>query len=298
LNEADLRGARLSAALLNGARLTSADLSGADLRRADIRGADLSKARMAKADLRGADLSGSRVHGLLALDLSVDEKTNQSDLIMTQPGQSTVTVDGLDLAEFTSLLFDNEGIRGLIDAMATRVVLVLGRFSADRTRARNAIKEGLRRVKLTPVFFDAKQQSQGDLSSTLRLLLRMARFVVLEITDSADIPFNFGEALLCMGRTPVLPLKAAGSPDRHLPDEWHTFAGVLDTREYEDGPCLSLCLTKAIEEAEEAVQVIRKAQEASLGPLAFAKRKENPLRKTRADRKADPVLELGMAGGL
>lgn len=286
LGEADLRGARLDTAVLRGARLTAANLSGVNLTNAFLRGADLSMASLVKADLRMADLTGSRVHGLLTLDVTIDEGTNQSDLIITRPGQSAVIVDGLELAQFTSLLFDNAGIRGLIGSMATRVVLVLGRFSAERSRVRDAIKEGLHHTKFAPVFFEAKPQDAGDLSPTLELLLGMARLVILDITDPAGIPADLGAALRNAGRLPILLLRAAGSTDRPVPDEWRRLAHIIDLKEYEEGLSVSLGVTRAIEEAERTLLEMVKPQDTPQGPLTVAKRKKPPLKKSTAKKKA------------
>lgn len=297
LSEADLRGACLTAARLNGARLTAANLSSANMAGALLRSVDLTGVHMFKTDLRGAVLSGSRVHGLLAQDLSTDGETDQSDLVVTRPGQSAVIVDSLEMAQFTSLFFDNASIRGLVEAMATRAVLVLGTFPAERAWVWEAIKKALHDAKLSPVRLDVRPQDAGSLAPTVDLLLRMARFVVLETADPAGIPPGFGTALAATGRTPVLPLRAAGQPHRQPPAEWDGAGLVLGPQEYEDRLSLSLRLANAIRKVDKALRAVTAPPGASPVPIAIARRGgASPDGTTGAGEGREP-LAPGVAAG-
>jgi uncharacterized protein YjbI with pentapeptide repeats len=247
LREADLTGALLSRADLREAHLTGARLIGADLTGAHLTGADLSEVRLLKANLGGADLSGCRVYGILAEDLTMDGETKQSDLVITQIGQSVIAVDSLELAQFITLLLDNEGIRDLIGTMTTKVVLLVGQFSPERTTVRDAMMTELRNSNLTPVLFEFKPQGARDLTGMVELVARMARFIIIDMTCPKSVPPELGAMLPHLERTPVLPLGFAGSSGYGIPDVWHENIWLLKTHEYRDECSLKASLRKVIE---------------------------------------------------
>jgi uncharacterized protein YjbI with pentapeptide repeats len=178
LIEADLRGAvlceaNLREAALNEARLHAANLHGANLREAILYGAALTR-----TDLTDADLTGCRVHGISAWDLKL-EGAKQRDLVITfWPGQPEITVDNLEVAQFIYLLLSNEKIRSVIDTITSKVVLILGRFTPERKAVLDALREELRKRDYLPVLFDFDKPASRDITETVSLLARMARFVI------------------------------------------------------------------------------------------------------------------------
>jgi uncharacterized protein YjbI with pentapeptide repeats len=258
LREADLSGADITGADLREAHLTGARLTGADLTGARLTGADLSGARLLKANLGGADLSGCRVCGILAEDLTIDGETKQSDLLITQIGQSVVAVDRLELAQFIGLLLDNESMRDLIDTIKINVALLVGRFSPERTTVRDAMREKLRQSGLTPVLFELKPQGAPDLTGTVELLARMARFIIADISCPKSIPRELEAILSHLGRTPVLPLSFSGSSGYDIPVAWHGNTWLLKTHEYKDECALMDSLRKVIELSDSLAELPRK----------------------------------------
>src|SRR5258707_489261 len=121
--------------------LTRIDLSGRDLRGIDFRGVGLFKANLTGADLRGAilrqsiliktnfgkaDLTGAYVYGVSVWDVNL-EGAVQKDLVITEPKQSLITVDNLEMAQFIHLMLTNQKIREIIETLTSKVVLILGR---------------------------------------------------------------------------------------------------------------------------------------------------------------------------
>jgi uncharacterized protein YjbI with pentapeptide repeats len=175
---ADLHKANLSLAQMDGADLIAANLNGALLTEADVRWADLSDASLVRADLSGADLSGSSlvntnldkanltdclVHGISAWNVSLEGAT-QSNLVITQENESPIQVDNLEVAQFIYLLLNNEKIRGVIDTITSKIVLILGRFTPSRKEILNAIREELRKHNYLPVLFDFEKPVSKDLT--------------------------------------------------------------------------------------------------------------------------------------
>jgi uncharacterized protein YjbI with pentapeptide repeats len=205
LSKANLSHAVLFAANLAEANLRGADLSGADLREADLSGADLREADLSGADLTGADLSrsicmgsdfshatltGCRIYAMSSWDMTLDGAVQQA-LRITPPDEPTVVVDDLQVAQFVSLLLDNAPITAAIDTSAKNIVLILGRFAAERRAVLQALCDDLRRNHYLPIFvdFDANLGNHvlQDLKTTVLQLARLSRFVVADLTGAGSI---------------------------------------------------------------------------------------------------------------
>jgi uncharacterized protein YjbI with pentapeptide repeats len=221
LREADLRGANLSKADLRWAdlslaNLSRADLSGVNLREADLRGADLREADLSQADLGGADLSlanlgranlsgaflvtatlvetnleranltSCSVYGISVWNVKL-EGAIQSNLVITG-GKPAIQVDNLEVAQFIYLLLNNERIRHVIDAITSKVVLILGRFTPERKTVLDAIRDQLRDKDYLPELFDFEKPTSKDLTGTVSTLANMARFVIADMTDPSSVP--------------------------------------------------------------------------------------------------------------
>ena len=125
----------------------------ADLARVNLAGASLVGATLMRADLTDADLTGCRVYGISAWDLKLDG-TKQQDLVITEEGEFTLTVDNIEVAQFIYLLLNYQKIRQVIDTITSKVVLILGRFTAERKAVLDALREELRKRNYLPILFD------------------------------------------------------------------------------------------------------------------------------------------------
>ena len=116
------------------------------------------------------------------------EGVTQKDLIVTKLGQPKITVDNLEVAQFIYLLLHNEKIRDVMNTITSKVVLILGRFTPKRKAVLDALREELRRSNYLPVLFDFEGPESRDITETLSLLARMARFIIADLTDPSSIP--------------------------------------------------------------------------------------------------------------
>ncbi len=259
LSEADLGGARLYRANLNRATLTGANLMDAELERVFLRRADLSGANLRGADMRlsvlvatnldGAHLTGARVHGISAWDLE-GVPADQADLVITSRDEAAVTVDNLKVAQFIYLLLANEEIRGVIDTITSKVVLILGRFTADRKAVLDALRDELRRRDLSPIVFDFNIPQERDITETVTLLARMARFVIADLTDPKSIPQEI-QAIAPGVAVPIQPVILAGQePWSMFRDLRRKYHWVLKPYEYADQEHLLATLSDVIAPAE------------------------------------------------
>jgi hypothetical protein len=116
---------------LTRANLIEEALSRAELTGADLTGARLERAVLVRTRLANADLTGCCIYGMSAWDVDLEGAT-QKDLIITQDHQPEITVDNLEVAQFTYLLLHNKKLRDVIDTITAKAVLILGRFTPER----------------------------------------------------------------------------------------------------------------------------------------------------------------------
>ncbi len=233
LMEADLRNADLTGADLTGADLREANLDGAVLHGTKLRGANLELASLVGAQLEGADLSGSRVYGVSAWDVRVDENDNlRRDLVVTPSSQPNVTVDNIEVAQFVYLLLTNPKIRGVIDTVCRKGVLILGRFSAERKAVLDALRDELRRRDFVPIIFDFQKPTERDITETVKTLAGLCRFIIADITNPRSNPLEL-QATVPDYMVPMVPIIAEGEePFALFKDLRNKYHWVLDPLEY------------------------------------------------------------------
>ena len=231
LGGAFLRGANLRRANLRKANLGGADLSAANLREANLGGASLTHATLVHTDLRGAELSGCHIYGVSAWDLRL-KGAKQENLIITPAGAPEVTVDDLEVGQFVYLLLHNEKIRNVIDTIGKKGVLLLGRFTDERKAILDALREELRKHDYLPILLDFDVPATRDITETVSLLARMARFIIVDMTDPSSIPKEL-EAIVPHLAVPVQPLlEGASRPYAMFKDYWK-YDWVLPPHRYE-----------------------------------------------------------------
>jgi uncharacterized protein YjbI with pentapeptide repeats len=264
LNEADLMGAILSGADLEGASLTQAYLMGAtimgaNLRGANLQGADLTGANLSHTTLNRANLTGCRVHAVSAWDVRLDKKTNQTNLIITDYDEPTITVDDLEVAQFIYLLLNNSKIREVIDTIAKKAVLILGRFTPERKAILDAIRDELRKNNYLPILFDFDKPNSRDIHETVTTLARLARFVIADITNPKGIPQELVSIVETLPSLPIQPLLKGGSKPWGMFDHIKRYPWVLPVYRYIDEISLLQSLhEKVITPAEQKAQELAK----------------------------------------
>ena len=211
LGKATLGGCRLVRSQLQGAALLAADLEGAALRFANLAGADLSKAQLVKTNLTSANIVGCRVYGTSVWDVCLTN-TIQTNLIITPEEEAIVEVDNLEVAQFVYLLLNNQRIRQVIDTITSKIVLILGRFTPDRKNVLDSLRQELRLLGYSPVLFDFDKPTNLNLTETITLLARMARFIIADITDPKSVPHELASIVPVLA-VPVTPLLEGVLPD-------------------------------------------------------------------------------------
>jgi hypothetical protein len=255
LSWADLFHANLSRADLCEANFSQANLLWADLSGANLSGANLQGAQLIDTDFSGADLTGCHIFGASAWRLKV-ERSKQQNLVITERDEPTVTVDNIEVAQFIYLMLNNQKVRNVIDTITSKAVLILGRFTEERKAVLDAIREELRKRDYLPILFDFDVPATRDITETVSLLARMARFIIADLTDPSSIPKEL-EAIVPGLAVPVQPLlEGASRPYAMFKDYWK-YEWVLPVYRYEGiEPLLATLAENVIAPAEGKVKAL------------------------------------------
>jgi uncharacterized protein YjbI with pentapeptide repeats len=234
---ANLRGAHLNDANLGLANLSQANLRGADLGGADLGHANLTDASlvgtvMINTDLSGAKLSDCRIFGISVWNVKTDDQTEQKNLVLTKSFDPVLTVDNLKIAQFIHLLLNNDEIRGVIDSITSKVVLILGRFAPERKPILDALREHLRLHDYLPVMFDFDKPSARGYTETITTLARMARFIVADLTDATEVRLELAKIVPDLPSVPVQPLVLASVTEYVTFDDLRRYPWVLKPFRY------------------------------------------------------------------
>ncbi len=261
---ADLMGAKLNNACLNQTNLNDTFCRGADFTGATLIGADLSGAHLVHTNLTNVTLMYCRIYGISAWDVKL-KGTKQLNLLITpnRIGVPTITVDNLKVAQFIYLLLNNREIRDVIDTITSKVVLILGRFTDERKKVLDAIRDELRKRNYTPVLFDFEKPANRDLTETVSTLAHLARFIIVDLTDPSSAPHEVATIIpQCI--VPVQPLLLQDNArPRHEYAMFHDlrtrYHWVLPTYQYENITDLLASLKEnVIVPAEQKAQELEK----------------------------------------
>jgi len=268
LSDANLSFANLSDANLSGADLSFANLSEANLSGADLSFANLSRATLVRTNLAQANLTDCQIYGISAWDIQLKE-AKQNNLVITPEGQPTITVDNLEVAQFIYLLLNNPKIRDVIDTIAKKATLILGRFTSERKPVLEAIRRALRSRGYLPILFDFEKPDSQDLTETVSTLAHLSRFIIADLTDPSCSPYEIG-TIAHNHIKPIQPLFQPSTTVQHefamLKDLRQRYYWILPTYQYNTLENLLTSLeAKVIAPAEQKIDEIatrRKSEEA------------------------------------
>ena len=136
--------------------------------------------------LRLALLIQTDLRGASVWDIKADGQTKQQDLVITPYSQEAdITVDNIKVAQFNYLLLNNQEIRDVIDTIASKAVLILGRFSEER----KPVLDELRKPEhnYLPIVFAFQPSTSQTTIETIKTLASMARFIIADITGARSV---------------------------------------------------------------------------------------------------------------
>jgi hypothetical protein len=244
LRDARLRSANLTGANLSGSDLRGAVLSGADFSRTDLTNADLSGAILVHTKIDQAKISGSSIYAVNVWDLE-GEFAEQKDLIIRR--EPKITVDNIKIAQFIYLILNNEEIRAVINALSSKSVLILGRFSIpERKTILDALRNKLREYDLLPIVFDFDRPTDKDFTETIKTLAGLSYFVIADVTNPKSAPLEL-QATVPDFQIPFVPIIQDGElPFAMMVDLKKKYSWVLNTVSYDSKETLLTVLKPLI----------------------------------------------------
>jgi uncharacterized protein YjbI with pentapeptide repeats len=255
LHEANLQGANLQGAFLGCANLVDAHLShanltnaylvaaklyGADCCDAHFQGANLSRANLVWANLTRAILTNCRIYGISAWNIQV-EGAVQKNIILTDEGQPTITIDDVRIAQFVHLYLTSQEIRAIVNSFTTRVVLTLMHPTTEHQHMLEALGKALRLSHYHLLLFDVTTlSSQKDLD-VLDSLVSLARFLLV---DLPALPPVTNKASI--GLQPLVMDANIQDEETVLKDLKHHYHWILPTVHLKDMAALQAWLAEQV----------------------------------------------------
>jgi hypothetical protein len=188
-------------------------------------------------------------------------------LVITSREEPQITVDNIEVAQFIYLLLHNEKIRDVIDTVTSKAVLILGRFTDERKAVLDALREELRKRDYLPILFDFAVPARRNITETVTLLARTARFIIADLTDPSSIPQEL-QAIIPSVRVPAQPVLLEGSLLYSMFKDFEDYPWVLPVHQYKEPEHLLAALAeKVIAPAEGKAQALaerRRMSEAEL----------------------------------
>jgi uncharacterized protein YjbI with pentapeptide repeats len=218
--------------------LAQADFSDSILREADLSNADLTCAHLdgvslVEANLQGANLDGCHVFGTSVWKSNLHE-CKQSNLVITPEDEPGITVDNLKVAQFIYMILNDNDIRDVIDTITSKVVLIIGRFTAERKAVLDAIRDELRRWNYTPVMFDFARPASKNFIETVNTLAGMSRFIIADLTDAKVVIQELHTIVRQFPSVPVKPLLLKGAEPTAVLLDFMDYPTFLTIHQYAD----------------------------------------------------------------
>jgi hypothetical protein len=195
--------------------------------------------------LTRTNLNNCNIYGIAAWDIHLEE-TQQLNLIITPSGAPFFTVDNIKVAQFIYLLLNNQELRDVIDIITSKVVLILGRFSQERKRVLDALREKLRTLNFLPIVFDFERPTERDFTETIMTLAGLSCFIIADITNPKSSPLEL-QATIPNYMIPFVPIIQEGEePFSMFQNLSGKFDWVLDTLVYDTPSNLIKGLERAV----------------------------------------------------
>ena len=129
-------------------------------------------------------------------------------------------------------MLHSEKIRGVIDTITSKVVLILGRFTPERKAVLDAIREELRKRNYLPILFDFEKPASKDLTETVSTLAHMARFVIADLTEAKSIPQELMAIVPNLPSVPVQPILLSSEREYGMYEHFKKYPWVLGIYKY------------------------------------------------------------------
>jgi hypothetical protein len=254
LLEANLFKASLVRARCVAAKLVDANLSYANFQHATLVSALLNKSQMVGTNFSHADMTGVHIFGA-SVWLPNLEGAVQSNIVITDFNEPEIACDNVEIAQFLHLLLNNKKLRDVIDTVTSKVVLILGRFSASSLPLLNNLRDLLRSSGYVPVLFDFEKPANRDLTETVSTIAHLSRFIVADISEPRCVPHELASIAKNLLSVPIVPLLRNGEDPYGMFNDIARLPNLLAIHKYESASDIDILGLVAM--AESKVKALR-----------------------------------------
>jgi hypothetical protein len=150
-------------------------------------------------------------------------------------------------------------LRDVIDTITSKAILILGRFTEERKKVLDALREELRKRDYLPILFDFEKPRSRNTDETITLLARMARFIIADISDAKSVLQELRGIVPDLSSVPVQPVILTTQEELGMFDFFRSRPWVLETYRYNSQEQLIADLgERVIRPAEDKVSELRK----------------------------------------
>ena len=129
-------------------------------------------------------------------------------------------------------MLNNDKIRNVLGTIAKKGVLILGRFTPERKKILDSIRDKLRELDFLPMMFDFEKVTSKDFTETIKILAGMSRFVIADISNPSSSPLEL-QATLPDYKIPFVPIIEAGQNPFAMFRDLTIYPWCLDVIEYD-----------------------------------------------------------------
>ncbi len=232
-HQAQLNGAGLTCCSFNKSELSNTNLSLANLQEAHLTECNLEESILVETNLSKSKFENCSIYGISAWNLNL-HKSEQNNLKITKNSEPSIFVDNLEVAQFIHLLLTSVKIRDVINTVANKAVLILGRFTQSRKLILEFIRDQLKKYGYVPIIFDFDKPLGRDYTETVTILAGLSKFIIADLTSPKSVPQE-SQAIIPNFNIPFIPLiHASENPYSMFKDLQMKYDWVLPVLEYRD----------------------------------------------------------------
>ncbi len=187
---------------------------------------NLNRINLTGASFRVKEITETVIYGISAWDLQISKDSKQSKLViektyelysdLIQQGKIPMMVDDIELAQFIYYLSDHKRLRGTLNVLNEKGVLLLGRFKDGGLERLYTIRQWLQERGYMAMIFDFTRPDNLSFTETIVTMAGLAKFIIADLSGP-----SVGQelkAILAELKKPVFTFGASNSLTGDLAD--------------------------------------------------------------------------------
>ena len=150
---------------------------------------------------------------------------------------------------------DGVGVSRMLSDIASRSVLILGRFKADRKPVLDLIRRQIANPPFSyvPILFDFERPQDRTMIESVLRFAAVSRFVIADLSDPKWVLAELQQIVRSFNSLPVVPLIDAHQDEKEVIAEFERYAAVHSVVRYRDGAHLREILEADVVKPAEAL---------------------------------------------